>query len=160
MRDHCVRIGGVGQSKPHGYGRQDTRFLDALVILLESERINILVGRPERLIESRLFLIEFRCELFTDITFAQQSSKIRKRFECLDPKPCLVVLILDREQRTAFNPAVANSGVLRESLRIVRRVKKLISAPDVIPLGARKIDVSALHCIIIHRDDEERGRIG
>ena len=105
-------------------------------------------------------MLELRGELLADIVLA---CKARQTGECVqrfDRQSRLVILILHRKQRTTFNPAMADARVLRQALSIIGGLHELVCAPHVVPFIARESYVSALHCIIIHRDDEQGSRIG
>ena len=160
LRDGVIGVVGVGQSEPHGNSRQHTRLVHALVVFVQGKRETLFFRRPKRLVQSSLSMLEFRRELLGYIFLAQQAGQIGKRSQGLDGEPRLVVLVLHRKQRAAFDPAMTNTKILRKALRVISRSQKLVCAPDVVPLLARERYVAALHCIIIHRDDQQRRRIG
>src|SRR5882724_12985588 len=55
---------------------------------------------------------------------------------------------------------MSDSKVLREALRVVSGAQKLIRLPSAVPFFFREGDVSALHHVIIQRNDIERRAVG
>ena len=99
-------------------------------------------------------MIELGRKLLADVVFADEASEIGERVQRFNGKSRLVVLVLDRKQRSSYDTAVSNACILREALRVVGGVNELVGAADVVPFFTGESGVTALHCIIIHRDDE------
>src|SRR6266705_1954127 len=86
-------------------------------------------------------------------------SQIRKRPQRLDPQSRLIELGLHRKQRSAFHPAVPNSGVFRKAMFVLRRAQKLVGLPQTVPFFFCKRGVATLNDVIIHRDDVESSAV-
>ncbi len=112
------------------------------------------------MIEHGAALLEVSGELLADVILACKLSQIGQRTQRLNSKAGLVVLILDRKQRSAFDPAVANAHILCQAVRIVGRAQKLISTPQVVPLLAGESRVATLDRIVVDRNDEQGCCIG
>ncbi len=106
------------------------------------------------MIERRFPLRKLCRKLLADVVFSHESGQIRKRVQRLDCKPRLVILVLDRKQRSALDPSMADAKIFREALLVICRTHELVRAPQVVPFIAGKRYVPTLHCIIIHCDDE------
>ena len=83
-----------------------------------------------------------------------------ERSQSLRPQRALVKLGMDRQQRAAFHPAVADAKIPRQPLRIVSGKQELIRLPQAVPLLLGEGHVAARHHVIVHGDDVQRRRIG
>ena len=119
LRNGLVRMVCVRQTKPHGDRRQHARLPGALVVGLQGKCISLHLRRPEGLIERRFAALELRHNLLADVILADKPSKIGKSAQSLHCESCLVILILNWKQRSAFDPAMADAGILREALRVI-----------------------------------------
>src|SRR5215467_16389195 len=80
--------------------------------------------------------------------------------ERLNAKSSVVILILHRKQRPAFDPAMSHSSILGKAVGVVGRAQEFVGAPNVVPLLARKGQVTTLHRVVIHGDDQKWRCIG
>src|SRR5579862_8256622 len=107
--DRLIGSVRVGQSKPHGDGRQYAGFVSTLTVLLQSERITLFLWRPVSIVERGLVMFELRRKLLADIILSHQMRQIGKCSQRLNPEPGLIILVLHRKQRPAFHPAMADA---------------------------------------------------
>src|SRR4051812_13566241 len=115
---------------------------------------------PECIVQRALAALELGSQLLGYFVFVEQLCQIRQCSQRFHRQPSLVILVLDREQRPTFYPSVSDPEILRESLLIVSRSQELVSAPKVIPLLPREIDIPALYRVVVHRNDEQRCGVG
>ena len=86
--------------------------------------------------------------------------EIRERAERNGAEAALIQLGFHREQRAAFDPAVADAEILREALRRRMSISEIDRPSTGCPIWFGEIDVAALRDVIVHRDDVERSRVG
>ena len=95
-----------------------------------------------------------------DVVLAGELREIGQRSQSFEAEAALVKLGLYGKKRTAFDPSVAESEVLRKVLRVIGGTQELVSLPQAVPFLARKVDVAAATHIIVRRDDVERRSVG
>ena len=93
-------------------------------------------------------------------SFPARLGEIRERAQGFRSQAALVELGFYREQRAAFHPAVSESKILRQALRVIGGAHELIGLPQAVPLGFGEGGVAALRDVIVHGDDVERGGVG
>ncbi len=72
----------------------------------------------------------------------------------------LVQLGFYREQRAAFDPAVADAEILRETALVVGGAQELVGLFEAVPFGFCEGDVAALGDVVVGGDDVERSGVG
>src|SRR5258705_12326507 len=158
--DHRLVLIFEQQSKPHGHGGQDAGLVDRLARLIDRKRVALLLGQPEVLVDNLLKLFGLCGQFGRLVLFADESRDVRKAAQGGSSNAALVELAFDGEERPTFDPSVSDTKILRNALRVIGRLQKLVRLPETVPLTAYEFHVTALPEVIVHGDDVERGGIG
>src|SRR5580692_748570 len=141
--------GVVRQTKPHRYRRFHRQLVHLLVVLVQSKCKPLLIGYPETIVHQRPLLRKFTVQRRGRIFVPRKPRQISECSQRLRPQPALVELALHREQRATFHPAMPESLILRQPLRVVRRLQELIRLPKARPFRLCKLSIAAVHHIIV-----------
>src|SRR5579883_718759 len=159
LRNHRLRFVLVQQAEPHRHRGQHARLVDCALIPPDRKGKPVLLRDPKRLIELLLPPREIPQRFGRRALIPCRVRKAGKRSHGFRADSALIKLALDRQQRPALDPAVSDSEVSWQRLRVVGGLQKLISLPQAVPLLPGEAQIPARCDVIVCRNKIERRRI-
>ena len=119
--DHGLGLVGIEQPEPHGNRGEDAGVFIACPCMLRPMDQACISGIAIKAIQGSDAAIEGGHELLLYVVFVEQRGQLREGTGSFEAEAALVQLGANGDKGTGFNPAVAETGILRESIGTPRR---------------------------------------
>src|SRR6185312_13367328 len=118
------------------------------------EHQSVSVRVPESIVDFCSLSLKLLPEPHGVIVLAYNLCERGDRFYGSRAEAALVRLGFNRQQRTAFDPAMSHPRIARRTIRIIGGLEEFIGAPRVVPVGFGKLNIAGSSDVIVQRDQK------